>query len=53
MQVTNSATIVDYFPEAFIAEADDIKGMKVLNGPPQGTAARTRSLLERLWWSRR
>ena len=29
MQVTNSATIVDYFPEAFIAEADDIKGMKV------------------------
>tara|TARA_B100001059_G_scaffold116794_1_gene117076 strand:+ start:154 stop:420 length:267 start_codon:yes stop_codon:yes gene_type:complete len=29
MQVTNSATIVDFFPEAFIAEADDIKGMKV------------------------
>ena len=29
MQVTNSATVVDYFPEAFIAEADDIKGMKV------------------------
>ena len=29
MQVTNSAAIVDYFPEAFIAEADDIKGMKV------------------------
>lgn len=29
MQVSNSATIVDYFPEAFIAEADDIKGMKV------------------------
>jgi|TARA_R100000030_G_scaffold17286_6_gene11798 menaquinone-dependent protoporphyrinogen IX oxidase len=29
MQVTNSATIVDYFPEAFIAEADDTKGMKV------------------------
>ena len=28
MQVTNSATIVDYFPEAFIAEADDVKGMK-------------------------
>ena len=28
MQVTNSATIVDYFPEAFIAEADDFKGMK-------------------------
>ena len=30
MQVTNSATIVDYFPEAFIAEADDIKGVKVV-----------------------
>ena len=30
MQVTNSATIVDYFPEAFIAEACDIKGMKVM-----------------------
>ena len=30
MQVTNSATIVDYFPEAFIAESDDIKGMKLL-----------------------
>ena len=30
MQVTNSATIVDYFPEAFVAEADDIKGMKVV-----------------------
>ena len=29
MQVTNSAVIVDYYPEAFIAEADDIKGMKV------------------------
>ena len=29
MQVTNSATIVDYFPEAFVAQADDIKGMKV------------------------
>ena len=30
MQVTNSATIVDYFPEAFIAEGhDDIKGMIV------------------------
>ena len=28
MQVTNSATIVDYYPEAFIAESDDIKGMK-------------------------
>ena len=30
MQVTNSAVIVDYFPEAFIAEADDTKGMKVV-----------------------
>ena len=30
MQVTNSAVIVDYFPEAFIAEADDNKGMKVV-----------------------
>ena len=30
MQVTNSATIVDYFPEAFIAEGDDKKGMKVV-----------------------
>ena len=30
MQVTNSATIVDYFPEAFIAEDDDVKGMKVV-----------------------
>ena len=30
MQVTNSATIVDYFPEAFVAEADEIKGMKVV-----------------------
>ena len=29
MQVTNSTTIVDYFPEAFIAEADEVKGMKV------------------------
>ncbi len=29
MQLTNSATIVDFFPEAFIAEADEIKGMKV------------------------
>ena len=29
MQVTNSAVIVDYFPEAFIAE-DDIKGVKVV-----------------------
>ena len=29
MQVTNSATIVDYFPEAFIAESCEKKGMKV------------------------
>ena len=29
MQVTNSNVVVDYFPEAFIAEADEIKGMKV------------------------
>ena len=30
MQLTNSVTIVDFFPEAFIAEADDVKGMKVI-----------------------
>lgn len=29
MQITNSATIVDFFPEAFIAEADEEKGMVV------------------------
>ena len=29
MQVTNSATIVDYFPEAFIAEGHPAKGMIV------------------------
>jgi hypothetical protein len=29
MQLTNSATIVDFFPEAFIAEACEEKGMKV------------------------
>ena len=29
MQLTNSATIVDFFPEAFIAEADEVKGMIV------------------------
>ena len=28
MQVTSSVTVVDYYPEAFVAEADDIKGMK-------------------------
>ena len=30
MQVTNSATIVDYFPEAFIAESCEKKGVKVV-----------------------
>ena len=30
MQLTNQVCIVDFFPEAFIAEADDIKGMKVV-----------------------
>ena len=30
MQVTNSAVIVDYFPEAFVAEACEEKGMKVM-----------------------
>jgi hypothetical protein len=30
MQITNSATIVDFFPEAFIAEACELKGMKVV-----------------------
>ncbi|AET72608.1 hypothetical protein SXCG_00019 [Synechococcus phage S-CAM8] len=30
MQLTNNVTTVDFFPEAFIAEADDIKGMKVV-----------------------
>ena len=30
MQLTNSATIVDFFPEAFIAEACDEEGMKVV-----------------------
>ena len=29
MQLSNSVCIVDFFPEAFIAESDDIKGMKV------------------------
>ena len=29
MQLTNSAVVVDFFPEAFIAEADEVKGMKV------------------------
>ena len=30
MQLTNSVCIVDFFPEAFIAEACDVKGMKVV-----------------------
>ena len=30
MQLTNSVCVVDFFPEAFIAEADDNKGMKVV-----------------------
>ena len=30
MQLTTNVTVVDFFPEAFIAEADDIKGMKVV-----------------------
>ena len=30
MQLTNNVTTVDFFPEAFIAEADEDKGMKVV-----------------------
>jgi hypothetical protein len=30
MQLTNSVVTVDFFPEAFIAESCDIKGMKVV-----------------------
>ena len=30
MQLTNSAVIVDFFPEAFIAEACEVKGMKTV-----------------------
>ena len=30
MQLSNSVVTVDFFPEAFIAESDDIKGMKVV-----------------------
>jgi len=30
MQLTNQTCIVDFFPEAFIAEADPITGMKVV-----------------------
>ena len=29
MQLTNNVVTVDFFPEAFIAEADDVKGMIV------------------------
>jgi|TARA_Y100000015_G_scaffold3744_1_gene3454 translation initiation factor 1 (eIF-1/SUI1) len=29
MQLTNSVCIVDFFPEAFIAESCEVKGMKV------------------------
>jgi len=30
MQLTNQVCIVDFFPEAFIAEADEERGMKVV-----------------------
>ncbi len=30
MQLTTNVTTVDFFPEAFIAEADETKGMKVV-----------------------
>ena len=30
MQLTNNVTTVDFFPESFIAEADEVKGMKVV-----------------------
>ncbi|AIX28190.1 hypothetical protein Syn7803US1_54 [Synechococcus phage ACG-2014a] len=30
MQLSNSVCTVDFFPEAFIAEADETKGMKVV-----------------------
>mgnify|MGYP001228838073 FL=1 len=30
MQLTSTAVIVDYFPEAFVAEACEVKGMKVV-----------------------
>ncbi len=30
MQLTNQTCIVDFFPEALIAEADENKGMKVV-----------------------
>ena len=30
MQLTSTAVIVDYFPEAFVAEACEVSGMKVV-----------------------
>jgi hypothetical protein len=30
MQLTNNVVTVDFFPEAFIAEACEVKGMKVV-----------------------
>jgi hypothetical protein len=30
MQISNSVCTVDFFPEAFIAESDEVKGMKVV-----------------------
>ena len=30
MQLTNQTCTVDFFPEAFIAESDEVKGMKVV-----------------------
>ena len=30
MQITNNVCTVDFFPEAFIAESDEVKGMKVV-----------------------
>ena len=30
MQISNSVVVVDFFPEAFIAEACEVKGMKVV-----------------------
>ena len=30
MQLSNSICVVDFFPEAFVAEACEVKGMKVV-----------------------
>lgn len=30
MQLTNTSVVVDFYPESFIAEADEKKGMKVV-----------------------